>query len=137
MVAADIAGAEARDTAMTVTVLVVDDQLPFRRAAAEMLGHLAGFELLGEARSGEEGVELVRRLEPQMVLMDVRLPGIEGTEATRRILASRPDTVVVLVSTYPRSALPEDVATCGAAGFLPKEQLGPETLAAMAGTPPM
>jgi len=136
MVAADIAGAEARDTAMTVTVLVVDDQLPFRRAAAEMLGHLAGFELLGEARSGEEGVELVRRLEPQMVLMDVRLPGIDGTEATRRILSARPGTVVVLVSTYPRSVLPADIATCGAAGFLPKEQLGPEILAAFAGSPP-
>ena len=122
--------------AAAVTVLVVDDQLPFRRAAAEMFRLLGGFDLVGEAQSGEEGVELALRLEPQMVLMDVRLPGIEGTEATRRILASRPDTVVVLVSTYPRSSLPADIATCGAAGFLPKERLGPDTLAAIAGTRP-
>lgn len=114
-----------------VTVLVIDDQLPFRRAAAEMLRHLADFELVGEAHTGEEGVELALRLEPQMVLMDVRLPGIDGTEATRRILASRPGTAVVLVSTYPRRSLPPEIGTCGAAGFLPKEQLGPDTLAAI------
>lgn len=124
------------DRAMAVTVLVVDDQLPFRRAAAQMLKHLAGFELVGEARTGAEGVELARRLEPRLVLMDVRLPDIDGTQATRQILAARPSTVVVLVSTYPRPSLPSSVATCGAAGFLPKEQLGPETLAALAGIRP-
>ncbi|MBO0714606.1 MAG: response regulator transcription factor [Acidimicrobiales bacterium] len=120
-------GAEA------VTVLVIDDQLPFRRAAAEMLAHLSGFQLVGEAATGEEGVELAGRLEPQMVLMDVRLPGIDGTEATRQILAARPDTIVVLVSTHPPTTLPSDMATCGAVGFLPKEQLGPDSLAALVG----
>jgi pilus assembly protein CpaE len=117
-----------------VTVLVVDDQGPFRRAAAEMLKHLAGFELVGEARTGEEGVELALRLEPRLVLMDVRLPDIDGTQATRQIVAARPSTVVVLVSTYPRSRLPAGVTSCGAAGFLPKDQLGPDTLTALAGT---
>jgi len=119
-----------------MTVLVVDDQLPFRRAAAEMLRHLAGFELVGEARTGEEAVELARRLEPRLVLMDVRLPDIDGAQATRQILAARPGTVVLLVSTYPRSRLPSAVGTCGAAGFLPKEQLGPDTLAALASSLP-
>lgn len=115
-----------------MTVLVVDDQLPFRRAAAEMLRHLPGFELVGEARTGGEGVRLAVRLEPQMVLMDVRLPDIDGIQATREILAARPGTVVVLVSTHPRPSLARGLATCGAAGFLPKEKLGPETLAALA-----
>lgn len=119
--------------ASAVTVLVIDDQLPFRRAAAEMLRHLAGFELVGEAATGEEGVELAGRLGPRMVLMDVRLPGIDGTEATRQILADRPGTIVVLVSTYPPSSLPSDMASCGAVGFLPKEQLGPDSLAALVG----
>lgn len=118
-----------------VRVLVVDDQVPFRRAAAEMLSHVAGLELVGEAGTGEEGVELALRLEPHLVLMDVRLPGIDGAEATQQILAARPETVVVLVSTYPRSHLPAGIATCGAALFLPKEQLDPDRLAALAGNP--
>lgn len=121
---------------MAITVLVIDDQQPFRRAAAEMLRRLPGFELVGEAATGEDGVELALRLEPRVILMDVRLPGIDGTEATRQILAARPGTVVVLVSTYPLSSLPSGLTTCGAAGFLRKEQLGPDTLAALAGSPP-
>jgi two-component system, NarL family, invasion response regulator UvrY len=115
------------DMAM-IGVLIVDDQAPFRRAAAKMVGRMDGFEVVG---SGEEGVALADLLQPQLVLMDVRLPGIDGVEATRRILASRPGTVILLVSTYRAESLSPDMAGCGAVGFLSKEEVGPEVLSGL------
>lgn len=117
----------SRTTARPVHVLIVDDQRPFRRAATKMLERADGFEVVGEAGSGEEGVALVETLRPDLVLMDVRLPGIDGVEATRRIVQRHPRTAVVLVSTYRAIDLPA-IDGCGAAGFLPKEELEPEVL---------
>src|ERR687888_220334 len=85
---------------MPVKVLIVDDQEPFREAARMVVEVTDGFEVVGEAETGEQGVEAARELHPDLVLMDVNLPGIEGPEATRRILAESPDVVVFLVSTY-------------------------------------
>lgn len=117
-----------------VRVLIVDDQRPFRRAATTMLAHVAGFDVVGEAATGEEGVSLAARLHADLVLMDVRLPGINGAEATRQMLDAQPGTVVVLVSTYRAADLPEEVATCGAAGFLRKEEVVPDVLAELCRT---
>ena len=83
-----------------VGVVVVDDQAPFRRAARAVVGATPGFELIAEAVSGEEAVALARSLEPDVVLMDIKMPGIGGIEATRRITAASAGTVVVLVSSY-------------------------------------
>jgi DNA-binding NarL/FixJ family response regulator len=116
---------------VTVRVLIVDDQAPFRKAAAKMVGRMDGFEVVGDAGSGEEGVALSDVLEPQLVLMDVRLPGIDGVEATRRILASRPGTVILLVSTYRAESLSPEMAGCGAVGFLAKEEVSPDVLAGL------
>jgi len=82
-----------------VSVLIVDDQAPFRRAAAAVVGVTKGFQVVGEAGSGEEALELAATLSPQMVLMDINMGGISGIEATRRITTSSPGTVVVLPST--------------------------------------
>jgi two-component system, NarL family, invasion response regulator UvrY len=109
-------------------VLVVDDQRPFRAAARGLLATAAGLTLVGEATTGEEAVELAARLGPQLVIMDVRLPGIDGVEATRRIMAIAPATAVVLVSTHRRTDLPPGWATCGAVAFLRKEELDVEIL---------
>ena len=111
-----------------VAVLVVDDAPTFRAAAAAVIGRTPGFRLVGEAGTGEEGVTLAATLQPAMVLMDIRLPGISGVEATRTILASAASTVVVLCSTYTRDDLPDDVAGCGAAAYMHKEELAPETV---------
>jgi two-component system, NarL family, invasion response regulator UvrY len=110
-----------------VGVVVVDDQAPFRRAARAMVAATTGFELVGEARSGEEAVRLARSLRPDLVLMDIKMPGIGGIEATRRIAAAT-SAVVVLVSTYRETDLPAYAKSCGAAGFIHKKGFGPSVL---------
>ncbi len=111
-----------------VSVLIVDDQAPFRRAAAAVVRVTGGFEVVGEAGSGEEAVELADELVPQLVLMDINMGGISGIEATRRITTASPDMVVVLLSTYQADDLPADAATSGAVAYVNKEEFGPQVL---------
>ncbi len=111
------------------TVLVVDDQTPFRHAAKAVLRRLDGFELVGEAASGSEAIALAGDLHPALVLMDINMPGMTGIEATRRIVAAHPDVVVFLCSTYDAADLPPSAAASGARGYVNKERFGAQTLA--------
>ena len=111
-----------------VPVLIVDDQAPFRRAARAVVTATSGFEVVGEAESGEEAVELADSLSPGLVLMDINLPGINGIEATRRITASHPNVVTLLLSTYREEDLPVGADDCGAAAYVNKEEFGPGVL---------
>jgi DNA-binding NarL/FixJ family response regulator len=111
-----------------VTVLIVDDQAPFRAVARTVVDLAAGFEVVAEAASGEEAVELAASLHPAMVLMDINLPGISGIEATRQIVAADPDAVVIMLSTYRADDLPSDAADCGADRYVHKEDFGPSVL---------
>ena len=111
-----------------VSVLIVDDQALFRRAAASVVRVTPGFEVVGEAASGEEAVELAAELEPAMVLMDINMAGINGIEATRRITAGQPRTLVVLLSTYQAEDLPADARTSGMAAYVNKDEFGPQVL---------
>jgi DNA-binding NarL/FixJ family response regulator len=111
-----------------VTVLVVDDQAPFRLAARAVLRRAPGFELVGEAADGDEAVARARELRPSLVLMDINMPTVNGIEATRRILAEAPDTVVFLCSTYQRSDLPPEAEASGFAAYVHKEELAPDLL---------
>lgn len=113
---------------MAVRVLVVDDHEPFRRAARAVIEETAGFELAGEAVDGEASVEAAESLRPDIVLMDVNLPGITGLEATRRIRAARPTTLVLLLSSRDAGEFAEQAAACGAAGYLQKSLLSPQQL---------
>lgn len=117
------------DHVPSVRVLVVDDQAPFRVAARMVIQRAAGFEVVGEATSGEEGVDAVDELAPDLVLMDISMPGINGIESTRRIVARHPSTVVFLCSTYTLDDLPADAAASGARAYVRKEELGPDVLA--------
>jgi two-component system, NarL family, invasion response regulator UvrY len=114
--------------AVATRVLVVDDQPPFRSAARTLVGLLRGWSVVGEAESGEDAVRLAAELAPDVVLMDINLPGRNGIEATRELLATAPATVVVLTSTYAADDLPAGAATCGAVGYLRKEELTPRVL---------
>jgi DNA-binding NarL/FixJ family response regulator len=109
-------------------VLVVDDQEPFRSIARTVISVTPGFEVAGEAVTGEEAIEQADRLNPRIVLMDINLPGINGLEATRRILARHPSTAVVLLSTYSDKDLPPEARTCGAVRYVHKEDFGPDVL---------
>jgi DNA-binding NarL/FixJ family response regulator len=111
-----------------VRVLVVDDQAPFRSVAVAAVRLIRGWAVAGEAETGEEGVRLAAELVPDVVLMDINLPGISGIEATRRIVAARPDAVVVLVSTYGVDDLPQEAGSCGATGYVRKDDLTPRLL---------
>jgi two-component system invasion response regulator UvrY len=107
----------------TVRVLIVDDQLPFREAARLVFDLLDRFEVVGEATSAEAALESVEVLHPDLVLMDINLPGMSGVDATRALTARAPDTVVVLVSTYEVDALPQGASSSGALAYVHKEHL--------------
>jgi DNA-binding NarL/FixJ family response regulator len=115
------------DGSVTVRVLVVDDQPPFRRAAIAVCSMTAGFEVVGEAESGEEAVAVAADTNPDVVLMDINLPGINGIEACRQILAAH-EAVVILLSTYSRDDLPSDAQSSGALAYVHKEELTPNIL---------
>jgi DNA-binding NarL/FixJ family response regulator len=119
---------EAHPQTQVVRVLIVDDQEPFRLAARMVVEATDGFAIAGEAASGEEGVDLAARVEPDLVLMDVNLPGINGLEATRQILRGHPDIVVLLLSTYDEADYGPRVGECGAAAFISKSAFGPDRL---------
>jgi DNA-binding NarL/FixJ family response regulator len=110
------------------TVLVVDDQAPFRLAAKSVVSLTPGFMVVGEAQSGEEAIERVAELHPEIVLMDINMDGISGIEATRRMTTEHPELRVVLLSTYNEEDLPADARSCGAALYVHKEMFGPDTL---------
>ena len=109
-----------------VDVLIVDDQEAFRSALRDLVTGTPGMALVGEATSGEEALEAAERLMPAMVIMDVRMPGIGGVEATRQLTAAYPGILVLLVSVEPGD--PEVVRSSGAGAFLRKQQLSTRAL---------
>ena len=113
---------------MTVRVLIVDDQEPFRMAARMVVDATEGFEVVGEAETGEDSVRMAEELAPDLVLMDVNLPGINGLDATRQILAGSNPVVVLLLSTYEEEEYAPRAAECGAAAYIPKAVFGPDRL---------
>lgn len=102
----------------TVQVLIVDDQESFRSAARLVVDLADGFEVAGEAATGEEAVFLVTDLRPDLVLMDMNLPDIDGLEATRQIMTSRPETTVIGLSTY--DEFRDRALAAGAVAFISK-----------------
>jgi len=120
-----------------VTVVVADDQSAVREGLVLLLGTLRGITVTGEAEDGEAAVEVVAAQRPQVVLMDLNMPGCDGVEATRRIRASYPQTQVVVLTTYSDDESIISALRAGALGYLTKDatraEIGRAVLAAAAG----
>ena len=114
---------------MAIRVLIVDDQEPFRLAARAVVEATEGFEVAGEVETGEASVVATREIGPDLVLMDVNLPGIDGLEATRQILDGSDTVVVLLLSTYEADEYAPRATEVGAAAYIPKSEFEPDRLA--------
>jgi DNA-binding NarL/FixJ family response regulator len=105
----------------TVHVVVADDQRVVREGLLASLGVLPGVEVVGAAADGEQAIALVNRHRPEVVLMDLRMPRVDGVEATRRILQSHPATAVVVLTTYADDDSILAALRAGALGYLTKD----------------
>lgn len=114
--------------AHAVSVLAVDDQEVFRRVARALVDASDGFSWAGEAASGAEALERLGEAHPDLVLVDMRMPGMDGLELTRRLVAQAPQVVVILVSLEPAGDLPPAIRAAGACAHVPKQQLSPQKL---------
>ncbi|WP_313024283.1 response regulator transcription factor GacA [Pseudomonas lopnurensis] len=103
-----------------IRVLVVDDHDLVRTGISRMLGDIDGLHVIGQADSGEEAIKKARELKPDVVLMDVKMPGIGGLEATRKLLRSYPDLKVIAVTICEEDPFPTRLLQAGAAGYLTK-----------------
>ncbi len=118
-----MAGSETEPGTRTVAarILIADDHELVRDGFRRMLGYEEDLEVVGEARDGREAVELCRRLDPDLVLMDVRMPEMDGLEATRAIKAEHPSVGVLVVTTYDNPDYLLEAIKAGAAGYVLKD----------------
>ena len=114
---------------MGVTVLIVDDHATFR-ASARLLLESEGFDVIGEAEDGQAAIEKSVELAPDLVLLDVQLPDIDGFEVASRVTRIEAAPVVILISSRDGRDFGELVASSGARGFVPKNELSGDVLRA-------
>jgi DNA-binding NarL/FixJ family response regulator len=105
---------------MALRILIVDDHAIVRRGIRSLLESHDGWEVCGEATTGRDGVEQCRQLRPDVVVMDLSLPELNGLDATRQILKSAPDTEVLMLTMHHSEELARDVLKAGARGFMLK-----------------
>jgi len=121
--------AGAKRQASQVKTLIVDDQEPFLDALRRLIAAVPGFVLAGEASSGEDALAMVDEVAPQLVLMDVRMPGMGGVRAARSLSERHPEIMVVLISVHGQEELPDALVDGeGPARFVHKQNLRPRML---------
>jgi len=103
-----------------ITVLIVDDHELVRAGIRSLLSTVNGVKVIGEAATGEEAVKVAREKHPNVVLMDVRMPGIGGLEATRKLLRADPDLKIIALTVCGEEPFPSKLLQAGAAGYLTK-----------------
>ncbi|MEV7833046.1 response regulator transcription factor [Streptomyces subrutilus] len=116
---------------MTVRILLVDDQPLVRSGLRVLMADDPGLEVVGEAATGAEAVRLARDVHPDVVVMDIRMPGMDGIEATRLITADRAATRVLMLTTFDEDAHVYGALRAGASGFLVKDMALDDILAAV------
>lgn len=105
-----------------ITVLVVDDYEPARKAFRELLEQEEGIQVIGEAADGREAIAKYQELHPQVILMDVKMPRMNGITATGRIKKQSPEAKVIILSAYDEKDLAEKAMNLGASAYLTKNQ---------------
>jgi DNA-binding NarL/FixJ family response regulator len=120
----------ARIRAVGKTVLIVDDHPSFRASARRML-EADGYEVVGEAADGISAIDAARELKPDVVLLDIRLPDIEGFQVAERLLRNGATPAIVLTSSRDRSDFGHDIDVSPAHGFIPKSELSAEAITLM------
>ncbi|MGY6630781.1 MAG: response regulator [Wenzhouxiangella sp.] len=113
------------------TIFIVDDHELMRSGLKNILAGAPEFELIGEASTGEDALRQIRQLKPDLVLMDVELPGLSGIETTERLLKTLPKTRVVVLTAHSEPPLPARLLDIGAAGYLTKACESKELISAM------
>jgi DNA-binding NarL/FixJ family response regulator len=103
-----------------VTVLLADDQTLFREGLKDLLEDEKGVKVVGEAKTGPEAIEMVKRLKPDVVLMDIKIPEMDGISATKIIRGKFPETNVIILSSYEDEAHITEAVSAGANGYLSK-----------------
>jgi DNA-binding NarL/FixJ family response regulator len=116
---------------VTVRVVIADDQALVRAGFRKLLEVDPELEVVGEAAEGLEAVETARRLRPDVVLMDIRMPGVDGLEATRRLVRTGSPTRVLILTTFGLTEYVYEALRAGASGFLLKDSPAEELLAAV------
>jgi DNA-binding NarL/FixJ family response regulator len=116
---------------MSVRILVVDDHAVVRRGIRSLLESTEGWEVCGEATTGRDAVEQCRRLRPDIVVMDLSLPDLNGLEATRQILKASPETEVLALTMHHSEELTRDVLQAGARGYVLKSDASEDLIAAV------
>ena len=111
-----------------IRVFLVDDSPEFVQFTKDLLAELTEFQVVGSAHSAEDALAAIEQLRPDLVLMDVNLPGIDGLEATRQILKESQPVVVLLLSTYEAAEYGPKAAECGASAYIPKSEFLPDRL---------
>lgn len=125
------------ENGIAIHVLLVEDHAPTRQLVKALISQEADLVVVADVGSGEEAVETARRLGPDVVVMDIKLPGMNGIDAARRILSERPDTRVLVLSNHTGQALIQSVLDAGGLGYVRKshafEELVPAIRAVSAG----
>lgn len=110
-----------------INILLVDDHELVRTGIRKILDEVKGFKVIGEAQTGEEAVKFCRTTEPNVVLMDMNMPGIGGLEATKKIIRYAPEAKVIVLTVYTDDPIPTKVMQIGASGYLTKDA-GPDEM---------
>ncbi len=118
-----------------VRILIADDHVSIRTALRELLDLVTGIEVVGEATTGTEAIDMAEKLNPDIIIMDVRMPNLDGIEATRQIKQRMPHVRVVAHSAYVNPDLSRAMAEAGAEDFIIKGTLDLEQVRAFAGQP--
>jgi DNA-binding NarL/FixJ family response regulator len=113
---------------MAKTVLIVDDHASFRRAVRLVLEY-EGYDVVGEASDGEQAIAAAKELEPELVLLDVHMPGIDGFEVADRLSTQEGGPAVILTSSRDGTDFDQRVKKSGARGFVPKAEISGQRLA--------